>query len=57
MFKLIYFTKGVSIYLLSCIKISDTKICPNCNASILIKNEITANRKTTILLKNMYETM
>ena len=35
----------------SCIKVSDTKICPHCTASTLIKNGFTSNRKQQFYCK------
>ena len=35
----------------SCIKVSDTKICLHCNASTLIKNGFTSNRKQQFFCK------
>ena len=41
----------MAFYPSSCIKISDTKICPHCNASTLIKNGFTANHKQQFYCK------
>ena len=35
----------------SCVKVSDTKICPHCTAPTLIKNGFTANRKQQFYCK------
>ncbi len=41
----------MAFYQSSCIKVSDTKICPHCNASTLIKNGFTANQKQQFYCK------
>ncbi len=41
----------MAFYPSSCIKISDTKICPHCNATTLIKNGFTANQKQQFYCK------
>ena len=36
----------------SCIKLSDSKICPNCNSNNVVKNGFTANKKQQFICKS-----
>ena len=37
---------------ISCIKLSDSKICPSCNSNNIVKNGFTANKKQQFICKS-----